>query len=187
MVGRRLSPEEKALWGKVAQSVRPLPGRTRIARRDPASDDDSLSVVAQPDRRTDAGKAISALSPPSPRAPRRPVDFLDHGWERRIASGQIMPDRTIDLHGHSLDGAHRQLGMALTMAVVSGARVLLVITGKPRTIASVSGESRRGAIRAEIGHWLATSPHADAISSVRNAHPRHGGSGAIYVILRRNK
>jgi DNA-nicking Smr family endonuclease len=73
------------------------------------------------------------------------------------------------------------------MAVAAGLRVLLVITGKPRASAKIPGEHGRGAIRAEIGHWLASSPHADAIASIRSAHPRHGGNGALYLILRRNK
>ena len=44
-----------------------------------------------------------------------------------------------------------------------------------------------GAIRGEIGHWLETSSYADRIASVRIAHRRHGGDGALYVILRRKK
>ena len=27
--------------------------------------------------------------------------------------------------------------------------------------------------------------HADAIAAVRAAHPRHGGSGALYIVLKR--
>ena len=51
----------------------------------------------------------------------------------------------------------------------------------------MGGQLMRGAIRAEIGDWLALSGYADAIASVRIAHPRHGGRGALYVILRRKK
>ena len=64
----------------------------------------------------------------------------------------------------------------------AGDRVLLLITGKPR-----AGAERRGAIRAAVGDWLAASRHAAAIAAVRNAHPRHGGSGALYIVLRRRR
>jgi DNA-nicking Smr family endonuclease len=110
---------------------------------------------------------------------------LDRGWEKRIRSGQLQPERSIDLHGHTLAAAHVVLDQALGQAVRDGVRVLLVITGKPRPTRSTPGA--RGAIRAEIGHWLERSPHADRIASVRSAHPRHGGDGALYVILRRDR
>lgn len=174
------------LWSRVAQSVRPLSGRLRTAKAEAVTPPDAEAFPVAVER-----VAKVSLPKPAPKDPirsvRRPVDFLDHGWERRIAGGQIVPDVVIDLHGHTLDGAHRQLTSALGGAVRSGARVLLVITGKPRMAAAAAGERARGAIRAEIGHWIATSPHADVIASVRSAHPRHGGNGAIYLILRRNK
>lgn len=65
--------------------------------------------------------------------------------------------------------------------------MLLVVTGKPRKSGTSTDRDGRGAIRAEIAHWLETSPYADRIASVRIAHPRHGGDGAIYLILRRKK
>jgi len=44
---------------------------------------------------------------------------------------------------------------------------------------------RRGAIRAAVHDWLAASRHSRDIAAVRGAHPRHGGGGSLYVILRR--
>jgi DNA-nicking Smr family endonuclease len=93
-----------------------------------------------------------------------------------------VPDRSIDLHGHTLSSAHHLLDQALDRAAIDGSRVLLVITGKPPRDPA---PHRRGLIRAAIGDWLAASRHAGQIAAVRNAHPRHGGAGALYVILRR--
>lgn len=181
MAVRRLTPDEQTIWGKVAQSVRPLPGRSFIVPDDPRPQT-PIKHTTKPPR---AGVSGATPVAPAPKAQRRPADYLDGGWERRIASGTLRPDAMIDLHGYSLDAAHRHLESALHSAVMRGARVLLVVTGKARTGAIVPGERPRGVIRAEIGHWLATSAHADGIASVRNAHPRHGGGGALYVILRR--
>jgi DNA-nicking Smr family endonuclease len=113
--------------------------------------------------------------------------MLDSSWERRIRSGALSPDISIDLHGHSLSAAHARLNQAIGAAVAQDARIMLVVTGKPPKSAGNAGGTRRGAIRAEIGHWLETGPHADRIASVRIAHPRHGGDGALYLILRRRK
>jgi len=113
------------------------------------------------------------------------VAQLDSGWEKRIRSGALQPERSVDLHGHSVAAAHATLDSALGQALRDGVRVLLVVTGKPRP--GRLAPDGRGAIRAEIGHWLDRSPHADRIASVRVAHPRHGGDGALYIILRRSR
>ncbi len=178
MARRSLSPEEQALWDALTRSVRPI----RAVARQPMMSAVPLKQGAEPKRLTPAPLARSA--PPPARVP---TPMLDSGWEHRIRNGKLSPDITIDLHGHSLSSAHLRLGQAIAMGLAQGARVLLVITGKPPKKAEAGDSSRRGAIRREIGHWLETSSYADRIASVRIAHPRHGGDGALYVILRRRK
>ena len=122
---------------------------------------------------------------PTSRAERPgPGTTLDSSWDRRLRSGAIEIDRIVDLHGMSLDGAWRTIDRALDGAIAGGERVLLLITGHQR-----SGEPpiRRGAIRAAVHDWLAASRHARNIAAVRPAHPRHGGGGSLYIILRRAK
>lgn len=96
----------------------------------------------------------------------------------------VSPESAIDLHGHSLASAHDRLDRGLDDAVRRGDRVLLLVTGKPPRAESERPHAR-GAIRAAVGDWLAASRHADRIAAVRGAHPRHGGTGALYIILRR--
>lgn len=111
---------------------------------------------------------------------------LDAGWDRKLGHGLAQPDFTIDLHGHTLNGAHVRLEHGLALAQAQGARLVLLITGKPRPADGngTRGE-RRGAIRAKFLDWLAAGPHASRIAAIRPAHPRHGGAGAVYVVLRR--
>ena len=124
---------------------------------------------------------------PAPQPPRpAPVPVLDSSWEKKIRGGRLLPDLSVDLHGLNLAAAHLRLDRLLAEAIAQDMRVLLVVTGKPRATRPLPGESgKRGAIRAEIGDWLARSPFASRIASVRAAHPRHGGEGALYIILRR--
>ncbi len=97
----------------------------------------------------------------------------------------MSPDTTVDLHGHNLATAYALLDERLDQAVSSGVRLLLLITGKPPRDDRVP--AARGAIRAAVGDWLAASRHAGRIAAVRNAHPRHGGAGALYIVLRRGR
>lgn len=184
-----LGPDERALWNQVARSVDPLPGRHILADPEPAAPIASRVPKALPRQMRPA---------PAPRSVQREAvapatsGGLDGSWERQIARGRLGPDATIDLHGLTLDQAWRRLDFALQEAVAIGARVLLVITGKPASDpsagrASSDGVRPRGMIRAKLEDWIVASRHASAIASIRGAHPRHGGAGAVYLILRRRR
>ncbi|WP_163959913.1 Smr/MutS family protein [Sphingomonas insulae] len=133
-----------------------------------------------------AGRAVAArpvVAPPPP-SPRQ--NTLDGSWDKRLTRGIVSPDSSIDLHGHTLSSAHAMLDDGLSRAIARGDRVLLLVTGKPPRPESERPHAR-GAIRAAIADWLAASRHADAIAAVRGAHPRHGGQGALYIVLRRGR
>jgi DNA-nicking Smr family endonuclease len=107
---------------------------------------------------------------------------LDGSWDKKLRSGDVDPDRTIDLHGMNLDTAWTTIDRGLEQALARGDRILLLITGHHRP-----GDPpvQRGRIRAAVNDWLAASRHARDIAAVRGAHRRHGGGGSLYLILRR--
>lgn len=170
--------EGEVLWRRVTATVRPLHPRR-------ASPPQRVSPIAAP--RPAPPRPAAPPPPPPPRpgrpAPGPPPDTLDGGWDRRLRRGIAAPDRTIDLHGHTLATAQAALDQAIALALADDARLLLVVTGRPPR----PGHPARGLIRAAIFDWLAQSRHAARIAAVRNAHPRHGGAGALYLILRRRR
>lgn len=186
---RKLSGDEAALWARVAGTVTPLKGRRNVAKAVQTEVVDSLPPV--PARLRKIGRVPPPPAPPAatPAKP-RPLDRhgLDASWDARLGRGVVQPDFTLDLHGHSLDAAHARLDHGLTLALAHGARVVLLITGRarPHDDHSARGE-RRGAIRAKFLDWLSAGPHASRIAAIRPAHPRHGGGGAFYIVLRRPK
>jgi DNA-nicking Smr family endonuclease len=125
-------------------------------------------------------------APRAPVSPARPIPgtTLDGSWDKQLSRGLVSPDRSIDLHGHNLETAYALLDSALERSVRDGDRVVLLVTGKPPVPTSQRPHAR-GAIRAAVGDWLAGSRHAGSIAAVRGAHPRHGGNGALYIVLRR--
>jgi DNA-nicking Smr family endonuclease len=167
---RRLSTEEAALWRRVVESVKPLHGPLPNASPPP------------PPEATPAPKVAAKPKVAVPAKKPGPGTTLDGSWDKKLARGLVQPDRSLDLHGHNLSTAWALLDRRLGEAVADGVRVLLLITGKPP-----SDKSGRGAIRAAVGDWLAASPYAGDIAAVRNASPRHGGAGALYIVLRRRR
>jgi DNA-nicking Smr family endonuclease len=102
-----------------------------------------------------------------------------------VKAGRLDPDLTLDLHGHTLDTAYDRIMAGLDQARMMGARVVLVVAGRERPVDPADRMTKRGAIRAKLLDWLAASRHADTITAVRRAHNRHGGEGALYLILKR--
>lgn len=186
-MGRPLDPDEKALWHKVTSTVRPIARRASKSPAPPVEPaSPAIATAAAKRGRVPPARVLAA----TPVAQQKPLaDSLDGGWDRRLRRGVTTPDWTVDLHGHTLDSARRLLDGMLDQAVAEGIRVILLITGKPprEDDRNLDGRPRRGLIRASIGTWLQSSRHAGRIAAVRNAHPRHGGQGALYVILRRER
>jgi DNA-nicking Smr family endonuclease len=164
-------------------NVRPIePARKRVVA-DPVA---APAVPAKLPKATKLPVAAPRAVPPKAVAKAAPQlgVTLDGGWDRKLSRGIVAPDCTIDLHGHNLDTAYRMLDGALAHAIAAGERVILLVTGRPPRTGSERPHAR-GAIRAAVGDWLAGSRHAGAIAAVRGAHPRHGGAGALYIVLRR--
>lgn len=173
-MSRSLNPEEAELWARVTATIRPLSREPVVKPANQASE--AQLTPARP-------KGPPPRKPPAPPPPPpQPGTTLDGTWDRKLRSGSIQPDRVVDLHGLNLEGAWRAIDTALERASDAEERVILLITGHHRP-----GEPpvQRGRIRAAVHDWLAVSRHASRIAAVRGAHPRHGGGGSLYIILRR--
>jgi len=175
---RRLDADERELWARVMANVRPL----------------HAAPVAAPDEAPIASARLPKTPNVAPSRPGTPVrsaqagpgSTLDASWDKRLSRGAVAPGSMVDLHGLGLQAAHDLLDVRLAAAIARGDRVLLLVTGRPPKAGSERPHAR-GAIRAAVGDWLAASRHAGSIAAVRNAHPRHGGAGALYLVLRRDR
>ncbi|MFD1611894.1 Smr/MutS family protein [Sphingomonas tabacisoli] len=187
MPERPLGAEEAALWARVIASVEPLAGRTALRPAGVAEANPKPSMPSEVEARLHSDRVAKPVRPSTSlgmdgQGTKPPSNTLDGSWDRRLSRGLVQPDLAVDLHGHTLDTAYRTLDAGLDQAISRGARVLLLVTGKPR-----APGSGRGMIRAAVGDWLAASRHSSDIAAVRGAHQRHGGSGALYIILKRRR
>lgn len=182
---RNLTPEERALWRKVARTARPLPAAKMGATR--PIDDETFAELF----RRATGSAAAALNSGSVAA-REPVE---RGAERKVRRGRVEIDARIDLHGETAARARQMLLAFLSRAAMKGHQTVLVITGKGA--AARAEDTRRfepwqpdapslpGVLRRSLPLWLAEPEFAVLVSGYAPAHARHGGSGAWYVMLRR--
>ena len=180
---RLLDSNEKALWGRVIASVEPM------HQAQPKVEAKVSPVPPKPVRSPAKAGALLAKARPvkptlQPAQGHKAPNNLDGHWDRRIDKGGIVPDVSVDLHDTGLSGAYARLDDALEQAIAQKMKVVLLVTGKARAHDRASGEGR-GAIASVVRDWLASSRHASSIAAVRGAHPRHGGAGARYIVLKR--
>lgn len=184
MAKRRVTPDELELWRHVAQGVRPI--RSRRRARQHKEEAPSASPVK-------AGKSPpSASAPPKPQpaTPARPHQLthgLSHGIDRRQAArfrkGKLAIEGTIDLHGRTQQDAHDDLLAFLKRAHAAGKRSVLVVTGKGMT--QGKSEGKTGILRQAVPRWLNEPPFRALVLAFDYAEPRHGGEGALYVLVKR--
>ncbi len=111
------------------------------------------------------------------------LETFDRDIDRALARGRRAPEASLDLHGMTLAAAERAVSRFLAEQVELGHRVVLIVTGKG--LRMEGGKVFGGRIRAEFPAWLERPDNRARIAGLRAAHPRHGGSGAFYVLLRR--
>ena len=176
--GKLLSEAEIALWRQVARTVKPLPGRAPIE-----PEPEPAGPVPEPEKPARAPviaapKAIAAKPVPPPLAP------LERRLRTQLRRGQQGVEAAIDLHGMRQDEAHAALRGFLRVQQMRGAKLVLVVTGKGAAGDAAFG-SERGVLRRNVPHWLSLADLRPLVLGFDEAEQRHGGSGALYIRLRR--
>ncbi|MDL2399786.1 Smr/MutS family protein [Rhizobium mayense] len=181
---RKLSTDERILWGKVAKSTRPMPGRLA----DLEAFDEVLAAEAQAEEtaRAEKAKATAAsvdvqVPPPPAKQPSGTHHPLERPVKRKIAKGRLALEARIDLHGLIQSEAHTMLLDFLLRAHERGLRHVLVITGKGSSMGS------DGALKRAVPMWFSKPEFRFLISSYETAAQHHGGDGALYIRLSRLK
>jgi DNA-nicking Smr family endonuclease len=190
---RGLSEDDLRLWEAVVKSATPLhPGAPLVSQRAalPVEPAPTKSRLILPDPKPQGKGSVSFDLAPST-ADRLTPDPLKMDARRfgQMRKGKVAPEARLDLHGLTLDEAHGDLVPFILSAWAGGLRLVLVITGKgkPHDERSFGGHTglRHGVLRHHVPHWLSLPPLRQVVLQITEAHQRHGGSGAIYVYLRR--
>ena len=178
---RGLSYEDRVLWTHVTKAIKPLRAR---AVAEPDEDAGIVEPKVPPKLHSKPiapSKSVSheaAQKLPKSAAP--PLVPLGRRMKQRVARGKDQIDARLDLHGLTQSEAHGELLRFLRRANARDARLVLIITGKGR-----GGEP--GVLRRQVPHWLALPEFRELVVGFEDAHVTHGGEGALYVRVRRNR
>lgn len=118
---------------------------------------------------------------------RLPIE-MDQKAYGKLRRGKLRPEARIDLHGMTLAQAQPTLIGFILRAQTEGKRLVLVITGKGKAVPDDGPiPVRRGILRHAVPQWLRSAPLDRAVLQISEAHAKHGGGGAYYVYLRRQR
>lgn len=174
--GKTLSEADIALWRQVARSVKPLPGRAPIEPEPPPP------AAPAPTETSILVANVSVTKAAAPSAP--PLAPIERRLRTQLRRGRQDIEASIDLHGMRQEEAHLALRGFLRREQTRGTRLCLIVTGKGGPAPALFGEER-GVLRRMVPHWLRLSELRPLVLGFEEAEQRHGGSGALYVRLRR--
>jgi DNA-nicking Smr family endonuclease len=150
----------------------------------------TLPTVAKPLASKPPAVPPAATTPaaePRPTKPRPlPLAPMERRLKRELQRGRAAIDDALDLHGMNQVEAHQALRGFLRHAQTRGARLVIVVTGKggPLDEPAPFGQ-QRGVLRRLAPHWLREPDLRSVVLGFEEAGRAHGGSGALYVRLRR--
>ena len=190
---RTLTSDEVSLWSHVTRHIEPIRSKAPKVEAPIAAFDTPPEVKASP-------PPPKFSKPPKPEAPAPkppvkapaatipPLAPLERRLRQRLSRGAQPIDSVIDLHGKRQDEAHEALRRFIIGAHAMGYAVILVVTGKGASGPNDQGLSEeRGVLRRTVPHWLRMPDMRPYVIGFEPAAQHHGGSGALYVRIRRKR
>ena len=175
-----LSDEDKALFNETMKTVKPLRNTiqrapkpavvSNIVRRKPDHIDAPKTDYYLSNYYTDIVTPTATLSFCNRDLPRKRL--------RELKNGEIRWEGRLDLHGLRPDAAREALCEFINRQYIAGQRCLLIIHGKG------GRHDEEPILKNHVNHWLQQLPQVLAFHS---AIPRDGGTGAVYVLLKRQR
>lgn len=189
-----VSPEDKALFRMLVQTVKPLKkskqadhepfkanarGLTEIVRarekRVP------ILKIDKPEFATSSAIHLSNFYADAVNA-ETTLSWCQHSIPHKrfmeLKQGRIRWDSKLDLHGLRTDNASQTLLDFISREQTRNHRCLLIIHGKG------NHKNEAPVLKNLVNHWLRQIPQVLAFHS---AVPKDGGNGALYVLLKRNR
>lgn len=176
---RRDRIKDKELWERVKKTTKPLHSNKYSGFPTPGFVEQSVSV--EPEYRLKPERIVRPYQPDPPftfsDVPKSKL--LDEPTRKKISKGKLGIEAKIDLHGMTQNEAYNRLFRFLEQAQMNEKRTVLVITGK-----GVRGE---GILKNAVPRWLGEPAFRNITTGYHEASIAHGGSGALYVRVRRKR
>jgi len=103
---------------------------------------------------------------------------IQHGILRKLRRGQFSISDELDMHGMTVAVARREVLDFIDHCQVKRTRCVRIIHGKGH-----GSPGRQPVLKTKLNHWL---QQIDAVLAFCSARPIDGGTGAVYVLLKKS-
>lgn len=104
---------------------------------------------------------------------------VQHGVFRKLKQGAYEPEARLDLHRMTVERARQEVFSFIQEALSLGLRSLIIVHGK-----GFSSKVEGAVLKSYLNVWL---PQLAPVIAYSSAQPRHGGVGAVYVLLKKSE
>jgi DNA-nicking Smr family endonuclease len=180
-----MSDDETILFQQEMAGVEPLQTPVKVSLKPPEDSADSKL------RRREAAVADNSDSNPLVADGIEPLDswfVLDYkrpgvqnGVFRKLKQGRYEADARLNLHRVNVEEARTELFEFIRQAESYGLRSVIIVHGKGH---NSRDRQQSSIIKGCIAHWL---PQLEVVQAFHSARPQHGGTGAVYVLLRKSE
>ncbi|KTD05444.1 DNA mismatch repair protein-like protein [Legionella gratiana] len=180
MADNFVSDEDKALFRECMRSVKPLHEKTRrvTSKTKPPRQPQKSTLKEKEVKKEYYLSDIIIETVLSETILSYSQSSLSHQRFKALKKGQIPWEERLDLHGLQSEKAREMLCQFIQTQTEQGKRCLLIIHGK----GGIQGAPP--IIKNLLNRWL---PQINEVIAFHSALPKDGGSGAIYVLLKRKR
>ena len=105
---------------------------------------------------------------------------IQHGVYKKLRQGRYDIDARLDLHRLSVKQARVDVHSFIQEAMQYGLRTVLILHGKGQR---KTEQEKTAVLKGYVNRWL---QDLEEVQAFHSAQPLHGGTGAVYVLLRKN-
>jgi DNA-nicking Smr family endonuclease len=183
-----MSDDDDNIFQREMSGVKPLKREPRVAlqggmqqAKDSSLEERRRAAVESPgvDRNILTDEGIAPLDAWYVLDFKRPG--VQNGVYRKLKQGRYEADACLDLHRMTVNVARRELFSFIEEAQQLGLRTVLLIHGKGESKAE---KEKSSILKGCANHWLQQLP---AVQAFHSAQSRHGGTGAVYVLLQKSE
>ena len=184
----RDEPDETRAFLEAMSDVEPLNGSRNIITREP-----NINIRPAHPAPDDELEAMAHLSDLVSGTAEMDITFSDeyiegcvHGFDRKlmqkIKKGQFPIQDYVDLHGLTKHEAEIRIRDFLIQSHRLGLRCVLVVHGR-----GLNSQDNIPVLKERLPVWLNRGPVKKIVLAFSTARPYDGGTGAIYVLLRKRR
>ncbi len=163
---RRQRTEERVAVNRSPISALAAAARREAAVRDPVRDLNFLTL-----------SDVELLDPWYPLEFRRAG--VQIGVFRKLKQGRYEMEARLDLHRLTVEQARQELFAFIREAVAYELRNVMIVPGR-----GTHSQAPEAILKSYVNKWL---PEFDEVQAYCSAQPMHGGTGAVYVMLRKGE